>query len=918
MPREWRFAARWTVWRRTCAAADDRRLGLDAAGAFIDRRAIDWPELLARVRPHERAFVESLFVLDRVRSASTTARPAETPSTRHLTAAAVVIAVSAVQTVVAMGAVLLAWSATGRLTCRPSQLLLACAFGAASAVLAASRDARALYLMAAFSAVASAFARPAIATVPPGWSLLFEPLMRGWVAEALAPAALWRFALDFPRVRRFARFDTAARRAATASSALGLFLVAANVIVTSGRDVRGVLGRFERDDSSHLFWHLFALAALPAVATIVRRARRAPPVERRRVARLAAAIAIGAGPFLLLALARIALPGVETWFADSSARGRTAVDLMVLGGLAAMPVLGSLAVIVDRPFVLDAFVPAGRRERVARVAVMALVALPFGALTMALYRARSLPLGDILAGGGGWVVVSSAVAACVLLTLRGRLIEAFLTRGFRRAVDRQQRLAASLGRLRSARSINELAGFVSRELEREMRATAAHVMVAQPDAMKTAELLRDPRGTVPPLPADSVLVAMARDEAGPLDMSADGPFRALLPTEMRRWVESAGIELAAAITRRDSSVAALVLCGPCRSGRVFDDRDRWWMATLLTGASAWWAAHESGEAQEPGETEDAAAMAPNASNSRTGVTLECPRCGVVGDAVPPMCGCDAGASLAALPRHLNGKFIVERRLGAGGMGIVYLAHDAALDRRVALKTLPEADARGIARLRAEARVMAALDHESLATIYGIELWRRTPILVVEYFPAGTLADRIRDRPLPPSAAVAIGAQLARALGYMHARGAHHQDLKPSNVALTSAGAPKLLDFGLASVAGDGQTAPLGGTRVYLPPDARGRAQPGQERDLWALSVLVLELMLGRNPFAHGAGAAAVVRRVLQIELPDLCVGSRPAAAPLTAFFASALAVDPRLRYQSASELELALDMLGRALRRRPV
>src|SRR5258707_13213131 len=134
------------------------------------------------------------------------------------------------------------------------------------------------------------------------------------------------------------------------------------------------------------------------------------------------------------------------------------------------------------------------------------------------------------------------------------------------------------------------------------------------------------------------------------------------------------------------------------------------------------------------------------------------------------------------------------------MGVVYLAHDTALDRDVALKTLRNLRPHRVERLRDEARAMAALNHESLATLYGLEIWRGTPVLVVEYFPKGTLADRLSHGPLAPEDAIALGLQLARALAYMHARAVEHRDLKPSNIAFTPAGRVKLLDFGLATQA----------------------------------------------------------------------------------------------------------------------
>ena len=122
---------------------------------------------------------------------------------------------------------------------------------------------------------------------------------------------------------------------------------------------------------------------------------------------------------------------------------------------------------------------------------------------------------------------------------------------------------------------------------------------------------------------------------------------------------------------------------------------------------------------------------------------ECIRCGRVhprSAAQCRRCGGDLRDSL--LPTHLVGKLAVDRRIGAGGMGVVYKGHDLTLDRVVALKTLPRLSAGEAAQLRREARAMASVVHPHLAQIYGAESWRGAPVLVLEHLPGGTLADRV--------------------------------------------------------------------------------------------------------------------------------------------------------------------------------
>jgi serine/threonine protein kinase len=255
------------------------------------------------------------------------------------------------------------------------------------------------------------------------------------------------------------------------------------------------------------------------------------------------------------------------------------------------------------------------------------------------------------------------------------------------------------------------------------------------------------------------------------------------------------------------------------------------------------------------------------------------------------------------------------------MGVVYLARDTTLDRDVALKTLPDLRDGTVARLRDEARAMALLNHGSLATIYGLELWRRTPVIVVEYLAGGTLARRLERGPMSPAAVLAMGVQLAQALAYMHAGGVLHRDLKPSNIAFTAAGAAKLLDFGLATITepspvelpatpGIGDARPAG-TRGYLPPESYRGAPPEPAVDLWALSVVLLEAMVGRNLLATAAGDRAI-RHALQIDLVSACAYRPDRLALLTAFFERALAVRAEVRFHSSIEMLSALESLAGA------
>jgi len=147
-----------------------------------------------------------------------------------------------------------------------------------------------------------------------------------------------------------------------------------------------------------------------------------------------------------------------------------------------------------------------------------------------------------------------------------------------------------------------------------------------------------------------------------------------------------------------------------------------------------------------------------------------------------------------------GPYEILAPLGAGGMGEVYRARDTKLNREVALKVLPEAfatNAERMARFEREAQMLASVNHPNLAAIYGLEESTAVRALVMELVEGPTLADRIAQRPIAIEEALPIAKQIAEALEYAHEKGIIHRDLKPANIKVTSEGAVKILDFGLA-------------------------------------------------------------------------------------------------------------------------
>ncbi len=216
-----------------------------------------------------------------------------------------------------------------------------------------------------------------------------------------------------------------------------------------------------------------------------------------------------------------------------------------------------------------------------------------------------------------------------------------------------------------------------------------------------------------------------------------------------------------------------------------------------------------------------------------------------------------------------GHYTVVGRLGAGGMGEVYRAHDSELGRDVAIKVLPEpfaADRERLARFQREAQLLASLNHPHIAAIYGLEEADGVRCLILELVEGETLAERLSKGPLGVEEALAVCRQIAEALEAAHEKGIIHRDLKPGNVKVTPEGSVKVLDFGLAkafeseSAEEDISKTPtitspatrvgvLLGTAAYMSPEqARGRVVD-RRADIWAFGCVLLEMLAGKQVFA---------------------------------------------------------------------
>ena len=359
----------------------------------------------------------------------------------------------------------------------------------------------------------------------------------------------------------------------------------------------------------------------------------------------------------------------------------------------------------------------------------------------------------------------------------------------------------------------------------------------------------------------------------------------LLPDNEAEWVIAGAASVLAPVIGPRADVIGIIVVG-----RRFDDRlvgsvDLQWVEELAAMVAL---ALDRLHLQQ---AEDGVA-ARNPPPAR-----ECPSCGIVLPAgAARRCGCGAAYSEAPVPERLAGKIVLQRRLGAGGMGVVYLAHDIDLERPVAVKTLSSVLPAHVARLKQEARAIAAIEHSAIVQIHSLVTWRDLPLLVIEFLAGGTLAVRLEAGPIPAPQALDAAGAVASALDALHCIGYVHGDVKPSNIGFAADGSTKLLDFGLAEVTGV-HDYPAGGTVPYMSPEVLRGGPVDEAADVWSLGVVLYEMVTGRNPFAGGA-IDDVIDRIRRQRLPAVDPVPDVSRAVL-AFAGSMLSTDASARPRTA-------------------
>ena len=575
------------------------------------------------------------------------------------------------------------------------------------------------------------------------------------------------------------------------------------------------------------------------------------------------------------------------------------------------------------------------RYGLAKTSVWCAILLPVFYLVFDVYRYRDMRVEEYLSVRQPFEPLLLSLVSFVILTFRHQILR-IVDRWFsREAADHTESLARLERGLRSARTIRDISTVLKREIERAMHPTSVAVLMVDERRGQLVSL----ESAVPPLRQGSALLDLLRSIRTEIQLSyrADGPVAGLLPPGDRAWLARTGFGLFSPLLGSPGTLLGVVGIGEGVNGLPYTERDCM-LITAMSGQAALKLENSQLRERTPavirsGSSDDAIADWENEPAER------CPECRQMWRPATRHCSCGAATVEAALPLNVKGKFQVERFIGSGGTGVVYLAVDLALDRKVAIKTLPAIRLKHAARLHREARAMANVLHPNLALIYGAEEWKGTPLLIFEYLEGGTLLDSLARGPIALEEVIDLGTLLADALDRVHGSGVLHRDIKPSNIGYTSDGVPKILDFGLAAILDRSRgigtlpavlpsdpgliaelawgtepttsltiTQQLVGTPLYLSPEALAGQVPQASFDLWSLSLVLYQSFAGRHPLA-GESIVDLVKTIQRGTLPDIRDFRPECPAAFAAFLNDALSPVASRRPTSAAELRTRLRWL---------
>jgi GAF domain-containing protein len=667
-------------------------------------------------------------------------------------------------------------------------------------------------------------------------------------------------------------------------------------------------------------WGYFMFCLVMAMVVMARNYRRLDsPDSRRRIRLVVAGLMVALVPFTLVTLAYrfTGTIGEELY--------RRYVGPLAWLPMIFIPLSLATAVWKDQLFDIKVLVRSGVQYLFARAALRTLLVLPIVLLIVSIFRNPNRTVLQMLTEGAGWLNVVLIGAIGAALQSRQRLQKTLDRRFFREAYEQEQVLVKLIDEVRQRDSIGDVATLVGTRVDAVLHPSATHIFyLADERSNRFDGQSSSGIATGVQLSAQLSLLRLLDGDKTIRDVPA-GVERHIADEELK-WLEDLGVRLIVPIGGTRDRLVGVLLLGERRSEEPYSSTDR----QLLQGIAAQIGlVYENQHLQERVRRDADVRREVLARLDDRGVSLlkECPTCGRCYDSSSTRCDKDAAELALTLPieRTLDGKYRLDRRLGRGGFGAVFEAHDLRLQRQVAVKVMVGSlfgDRDAVRRFEREARAAARLDHRNITRVhdYGTA-GSGGAYLVMELIHGRTWRTALPNPGVisPHHMADWFG-QLLDGVQFAHGLGIVHRDLKPENVMIvggSSGDHVKIMDFGLAKVLDDGTGATetitaagvTMGTLGYMAPEMLMGGAVDERADLFAIGVILVETVTGARPF-RGQSSHEVLMAVLNANyhLP----GETAEMRALDAIVQQCLAKDPRDRYGSALELKNALiPMLSR-------
>jgi hypothetical protein len=904
------------------------------AAALADRASIDWRAVeTAADGAANSQVVRQLRVIAAMRGRQGVALTVRRPWLRQVVTAAYVFGVvlAAAKVLVALAGVPAALARVAPTSpVGPFALNLAIfGVGGLLLVVGGGSDRRLQLLGGLYLTIAAAFVDPFLAPATGSAGVLMAALAL-CKPEAFMALGVWLFAWAFPHEPVTPRGRRVAGAFVITTLAAAVLLFAANVVRLQNlwpdapAGVLTALAALNRNAPTSLYWPLLFALVLPSIQFLWTKSRLDSADSRRRVTLFL--VVLGAG-FLPIVAAVIATPFVPA-FRDPDVRQLVGIVLyLALGSIVPMT---AYAVAVKRVMDLQFVIRATLQYALARYAIRAAILAPLTYLVLDVVVNRGLTFVQYLDARhpGGLFALSGL--GLVALTFRPHLVRAVDRWFLREPLDSPQALARLEHRFRASEHLREISTALGEELTAALHAERVTVLLLADDGASLVAL----DGPAPAMPRESVLHDLLQSTRSELHLDARSSIARLLPESDQDWLADTGAQLLSPLVGSSSGLLGVAAIGESVNRLPYTESH----VALVTAMCG----HAAMQLENRWLRQTRADLEGRPAPRAGGVAWQdepaawCPNCSETSSTDTRRCRCGTATRPAVLPLFVNAKFRLQRFLGAGGTGVVYLATDMALDRKVAIKTLPPMRREHAERLRREARAMASVLHPNLATIYGAEEWHDTPLLIVEYLEGGTLLDWLARGPMAVDETLDLGLMLADVLDRVHGSGVLHRDIKPSNIAYTADGVPKLLDFGLAAMLDRSKgfdtaaavmpadpvelaarfrdlhasttltiTQQVVGTPLYLSPEALAGSPPQESFDLWSLNMVLYEAIAGRHPFG-GRSVTDVVAAIQHTPVPDIRDVGPECTAAGAAILTDALSRVAARRPAAASDVRTAL------------